>query len=324
MSAPLPDSESDAHDIPPPYDAVASSARPGASADLPPEKALPQHGSGEDGDGLALDLEPPPPFTVTPGTLILAPDSMLIRGTIPGARPLYQLSRPLNGHTMTVTLMNVPADRRLKEDGTMKEMWERDKLYKVYQHRDPYHINAPVADVSSQKPKQFDDVRLRKTSSIGLTGVRTSFEATWGDEDHRKTLYQARQKKGILEWRDRANTLVAVDNPATARRFQDESLEILVSLEKKHLDLMVALWLARIWHDTQAEGMKEDKVDAKQRKEEQKQLDKEEGRPYGPLHDMKEALGIGHGLKTSVDGLLPGGMPGISQSGRIKWGGSTR
>ncbi|KAI3391390.1 hypothetical protein diail_7445, partial [Diaporthe ilicicola] len=294
MSAPLPDSdESNVHDAPPPYDTVASPARPEASVELPPGKAPLHDGVEEDEDESALDSEPPPPFTATPGTLVLAPDAVLIRGTVPGARPLYQLSRPLNGHTMTVNLMNVPAGRRLKGDDTMKEIWERDKLYKIYKHRDLTNMNAQVAEVSSQKPKQFDDVRLKKTTSIGLTGVKTSFEATWGEEDNRKTLYQARQKKGVLEWRDRANTLVAGDNPKTARKFQEDSLEILVPLNKKQLDLIVALWVARIWHDTQAEGLKEDKEDAKQRKAEQRQLDKEEGRPYGPVHDMKEALGIG-------------------------------
>ncbi|KAK2613189.1 hypothetical protein N8I77_000116 [Diaporthe amygdali] len=317
MSAQLPDSEIDAHDAPPPYDAVAS---PGSSADLPPEK-VPPPDDIEDQDESVHDTEPPPPFTVTPGTLILAPCAVLIRGAIPGARPLYQLSRPLNGHTMTFNLMNMPANRRLKEDGTLREIWERDKLYTIYKHRDLTRMNAQIAEVSSQKPKQFDDVRLKKETSIGLTGVRNSFEATWGEEEKRKKLYHARQKKGILEWRDSADTLIAIDNPAVARKFQNESLEILVSLDKKHLDLLVALWMARIWHDTQAEGLKEDKEDARQRKAEQKQLDKEEGRPYGPVHDMKEALGIGYGLKTRADGLT-GGMPAISQSGRINWGGS--
>lgn len=317
MSAPLPDSEIVGNGAPPPYDSVSS---PGEPADLPQEKA-PLPDAIEDEDESALDSEPPPPFTVTPGTLILAPDAVLIRGPVPGARPLYQLSRPLNGHATTVNLMNVPADRQLKEDGTMEEILERDKLYKIYQHRDLANMSAPVAEVSSQRPRQFDGVRLKREKSLGFSGVKESFEATWGEEDNRKPLYQGWRKKGILEWRDSANVLVAVDKSAGAQKLQDESLEILVPLGKKHLDVMVGVWIARIWHDTQAEGQKEDKQEAKRRKSEQRQLDKEEGRPHGRVHDVKEALGIGHGVKGSSGGFY-GGMPATHPSGRINWGGS--
>ncbi|KAH8774444.1 hypothetical protein F5883DRAFT_546816 [Diaporthe sp. PMI_573] len=318
MSAPLPDSQIDGSGAPPPYDAVSS---PGAPADLAQEKA-PLPDAIEDQDESALDSEPPPPFTVTPGTLILARDAVLIRGAVPGARPLYQLSRPLNGHATMVTLMDVPAQRRLNGDGTIEEVQERDKLYKIYQHRDLANLSTSVAEVSSQKLGQLEGVRLRKETSMGLTGMKESFDATWGDEDSRKPLYQARQKKGILEWRDSANKLVAVNIPAGAQRLQDESLEVLVSLGKKHLDLIVALWMARVWHDTQAEGLKEGKQEAKRRKSEQRQLDKEEGRPSGRIHDMKEALGIGYGVKGPSNGFYPGGMPATSPNGRIDWGGS--
>lgn len=318
MSAPLPDSQTDGSSAPPPYDAVSST---GAPADLPQEEA-PLPGAIEDQDESALDSEPPPPFTVTPGTLILAHDAVLIKGPVPGARPLYQLSRPLNGRATMVNLMNVPADRRLKEDGSMEEVQERDKLYKIYKHRDLANLNASVAEVSSQKPGQFEGVHLRKETSMGLTGMKESFEATWGDQDVRKPLYQGRQKKGILEWRDGANALVAVNSPAGAQWPQNESLEVLVPLDKKHLDLIVALWMARVWHDTQAEGLKEEKQEAKRRKSEQKQLDKEEGRPYGRINDMKEALGIGYGVKGPTNGLYPGGMPATGPNARINWSGS--
>lgn len=318
MSAPLPDSGIDAHDAPPPYDAVSS---PGAPADLPPEKAPLPH-DVEDAAESALDSTPPPPFTVTPGTLILEPDAVVIRGAVAGGRPLYQLSKPLNGHAMSVTLIEVPEGRMLQCDDTLSSVWEEDKLYRIYAHRDLANMNAQVAEVSAQKPRQFHGVRLKKGSSVGLTGVKEFFDATWGDDLNRKTVYQARQKKGVLEWRDATDRLVAIDKLAVPRRSQEESLDILVSLDKKNLDFMVALWVARIWHDTQAEGQKEDKQDARRRKAEQKQLEKEEGRPHGPVHDMKEALGIGYGVKGPSNGLYPGGMPGTNQSGRINWSGS--
>lgn len=319
MSAPLPDSGIDAHDAPPPYDAVSS---PGAPADLPPEKA-PLPDNVEDEAESALGSVPPPPFTVTPGTLFLAPDDVLIRGTVSGVgRPLYQLSKPLNGHVMSVTLIEVPERRMLQYDDTLSSVCEEDKLYRIYEHRDLANMNAQVAEVSAQKPRQFHGVHLKKVSSMGLTGAKESFEATWGDELNKKTIYHARQKKGVFEWRDATDRLVAIDNPAVDRSSQEESLDIFVSLDKKNLDFMVALWIARIWHDTQAKGKKEDRQVAKQRKSEQKQLDKEEGKPYGLVHDVKEALGIGYGVKGPSNGLYPGGMPATNQSGRINWGGS--
>lgn len=317
MSAPLPDSGIDTHDAPPPYDAVSG---PGPPVELAPEKTpLPDYVADEAES--ALDSEPPPPFTVTPGTLVLAPNDKLIRGNISGVgRPLYQLSKPLGGQPMSVTLIDVPEHRLLYDDDTP---WRQDdQLYKIYEHRDLANMNAQVAEVSAQKPRQFYGVRLKKATSMGLTGVKETFEATCGDELNKKILYQALRKKGVLEWREATNRLVAIDHPAVDRKSQEESLEILVSLDKKHLNLMVALWVARIWRDTQAEGKKEDKQVAKQRKSEQKQLDKEAGKPRGPLHDVKEALGIGYGVKGASNGIYPGGMPGTSQSGRINWGGS--
>lgn len=318
MSAPLPDSGIDAHDAPPPYDAVSS---PGAPADLPPEKA-PLPDNVEDEAESAFGLEPPPPFTVTPGTLFLAPNSVLIRSTAsPVGRPLYQLSKPLNGHVMSVIMMNVPEHRDLHDDGTMNGIAEEDKLYRIYEHRDLANMNSVEVTVSAQKPNQFHGVRLKKTSSFGLAGTKEFFEATCGDELNKKVLYQARKNKGIFEWRDGTNRLVAIDTPAIDRKSQEESLDILVALDKKHLDLLVALWMACIWHDTQAEGKKEDKQVAKKLKYGQRQLDKEEGKPHGPLHEMKEALGIGYGVKgPSSGGLYPGGMPGTNQNGRINWG----
>lgn len=315
MSAPLPDSAIAGYGAPPPcYDHVSS---PAAPADLPQEKA-PLPDAIEDQDESALDLEPPPPFTATPGTLILARDAVLITGQVPGARPLYQLSRPLDGHATMVTLLDVPASRRLKQDGTMDEVQDRDRLYKIYQHRDLASLDASVAEVSSQRPGQLEGVRLRRGTSMGLTGSKESFEATWGDEDNRKPLYHARQKKGVLEWRDSASRLVAVNHQG----LQDESLEVLVALGKKKLDLIVALWMARVWQDTQAEGQKEERQHAKRRKSEQRELDKKEGRPSGWIHDMKEALGIGYGVKGPTKGLYPSGMPTTNPSGRINWGGS--
>lgn len=322
MSAPLPDSGINAHDAPPPCDPVSS---PEAPADLPPEKALLPDDVDDEAES-ALNSAPPTPFTVTPGTLILEPGAVVIRGAVARGRPLYELSKPLNGHAMSVTLIEVPERRIVSYDGILDDdAWEEDNLYRIYEHRDLANMNAQVAEVSAQNPRQFHGVRLKRESSMGLTGAKESFQATWGDELNKmEIMYHARRKKGVLEWRDATNRLVAVDDPAVDRGSQVDSLNILVSLDKKNLDLMVALWIARIWHDTQAKGKREDKQVAKRRKSEQKQLDKEEGKPYGLVHDVKEALGIGYGVKGPSNGLYPGGMPGNNQDGRINWGGSKR
>ncbi|KKY32181.1 hypothetical protein UCDDA912_g07857 [Diaporthe ampelina] len=204
---------------------------------------------------------------------------------------------------MSVLLMFVPEYRALHwDDHTMLGVEEKEKLYRIYEHRDLASMNSRVAQVSAQHPGQFHGVYLKKGSSFGLTGVKESFEATWGDDLNRKTVYQARQNKGCLEWRDSTEKLIAIDNRTASRGHQEESLNILVSLDKVHLDFLVALWVARIWHDTQAEGQKEDKKNVTRRKSEQKQLDKEEGRPHGPLHDVKEALGIGKKVYNLVEG----------------------
>lgn len=318
MPDPLPDSASAGYGEPPPYDSVSS---PGAPADFPQEKR-PIPDAIEDQDESALDLEPPPPFTVTPGTLILARGAVLVRGQVPGARPLYQLSRPLDGHATMVTLLNVPENRDLKEDGTLEQVQEGDKLYKIYKHRDLANLDASVAAVSSQKIGQLEGVRLKKEASVSFTGRKEYFEATWGEDDSRKPLYQARQNKGILEWRESSTRLLAASSLNGTQSLQDESLEVLVALNKKDLDRIVAVWMARVWLDTQAEGLKEERQEAKRRKSEQRELDKQEGRPHGRIHDMKEALGIGYGVKGPSHGLYPGGMPTTDSNGRINWRGS--
>ncbi|POS72632.1 hypothetical protein DHEL01_v208973 [Diaporthe helianthi] len=85
-------------------------------------------------------------------------------------------------------------------------------------------------------------------------GTKKCFEGTWGDDDSRKPLYLVQQKKGVLEWRNSFNELVAVNSPASAQSRQDESLQVLVALEKKDLDVIVAVWMARVWLDTQNRG----------------------------------------------------------------------
>lgn len=313
--------------VPPPaYAACTTESEP--SEGLKPEKEplSPSEELLKDDHELgSTSSQPPPPFSITPGTLILQPHSYVIQGTATGARPFYQLSRPLNGHAQATCLINVPAGRPLGEGGTLQTVRDRDRLYRFYHEHDPLRRHAASLEVvvSGQHRDQFSGVKLRKAHCVGLKGVRSSFTAILADEEGRRcTLYQARPGKGVLEWHDAEGTLVAVETPAVDRRMEEERLEVVLALDRRHLDLIVALWVARIYQDSQEEGAREDKKDAKQRKAEKRQLDKEEGRPTGVLHNMKEALGIGNGLKPGprLPGLL-GGLPAVNENGRINWGG---
>lgn len=272
-----------------------------------------------DDHDIATDSNSPPPFSVTPGTLVIAPQSILIRAKVADARPLYQVLKPLNGHAMSNCLLDVPANRLLREDGALKTVRQRDELYRVYRPRSSIREHTRELVVSGQHSDQFSGVWLRKGFLVGITGTKTCFEASSRDEEgHVRTLYLARPKKGVLEWHDGGGTLIAIETPAVDRTMEEESLEIMTHLDKRHLDLMVALWVARIYQDTQEEGAKEDKEDAKQRRAQQKELDKQNGKPHGLMHDMKEALGIGYGVKRTLTGRQ---FPSTKDNGRINWGG---
>lgn len=267
----------------------------------------------------------PPPFSITPGTLILEPHSVLIHGPVAGARPLYQLTRPLNGHVSATCLIDMPATRPLREDGTLRTIRPRDELYAVQKPRLPSSSQAKdVLVTSRQRDGQFEEVRLRKGVRVGLAGLGSHYEACSDAENrHSRVLYHASQrKKGVLEWHDGGGTLVAVERLGEAARAEGQTLEVMIPLDKMYLDLLVALWIARIYQDTQEQGEREEKQDAKQRKADQKQRDKEEGRPAGLLHDVKEALGIGYGLNANslMVKRLYGGFPNLKDNGKIDWG----
>lgn len=306
---------------PPPYAEAVGAAAPQTPLDLSPTTQRLAEDLLEEDDALASNSPAPPPFSVTPGTLLIAPQALLIHSPIAGARPLYQLLNPLNGHATHNLLIDIPATRRLKPDGTLlRAPRDRDQLYRLQR---PHVLfvkpNVREVAVSGQHGEHFGDVLLRKESAVGITGVKCSYAALSPDEAGRaRTLYQARLKKGVWEWHDGGGTLVAVETPAVDRQVQEESLEIVVALDKRHLDLVVALWVARIYQDSQEEGEREDREDARHRKAEQKELDKQEGKPHGVLHDVKEALGIGHGAKRSGLGMMS--WTGTKDDGRINWG----
>jgi hypothetical protein len=133
-------------------------------------------------------------------------------------------------------------------------------------------------------------------------------------------LYHAKQRKGFVEWKDMKWKAVAIEMPAVDRDSDAEKLEVLVPLDKKMLDMMVAVWVARVWQDATIEGLKKEERHAKMRKEEQKLRDTEEGKPHERLHDMKEALGIGYEVKKGPRSAnMFTGLPTTGDDGRIKW-----
>lgn len=241
-------SSRDSAEPPPSYAACTGTA--GDISDLPPEKQRMTDDLLQDDNDLASNSHPPPPFSLTPGTLILSPHTVLIHSPVSGARPLYQLSDRLSRHALRTRLMSVPPTRPLQQDGTMKSVWGKDELYHIYEAHPAFTRQDKGVIISGQHSEQFGAVRLRTDVSIGITGLKLKYNVFSADEEkHPRLLYHAKQKKGVIEWHDGGGELVAVESRAENSMHDEEVLDIKVSLDKRHLDLIVALWVARIWQD---------------------------------------------------------------------------
>ncbi|PSR80311.1 hypothetical protein BD289DRAFT_485042 [Coniella lustricola] len=238
------------HSAEPPPSYSASVGISADEPDLPPDKQRLNEDLIRDDNDLASNSHPPPPFSVTPGTLVLSPYSKLIHSPVSGARPLYQLSDPLNRHALNTSLMSIPITRLLNEDGTMKTVRSKDELYHIYEAHPAFTRLDKGVIISGQHAEQFGGVRLRRDISVGITGLKTVYDVLSVDESkHPRRLYHAKQKKGVLEWHDGGGELIAVESRAEGSMMDEEALEIKIPLDKRHLDLMVALWVARIWQE---------------------------------------------------------------------------
>ncbi|KAF3768142.1 hypothetical protein M406DRAFT_70236 [Cryphonectria parasitica EP155] len=287
----------DAGSSEPPPSYAACVGNLGDVADFPPEKQHMNEDLLEDSIDLASNAHPPPPFSITPGSLVLAPQTVTIRPPISGARPLYQLSKPLGNNAVApcLSLFEVPATRQLEENGTLKTVDMSDGIYHIREAEMALRKQERAVVISGQRHDQFSGVQLRKETSMGITGMKNTFDVISDDEtNHPRLLYHARFKKGILEWHDGGGELIAIETPSADKTLAEERLDIVVSMDKPHLDLMVALWVARVWQDTEESGLKEDTKEAKKRKTLKREPVKQEGKHYGILHGMKEALKIGH------------------------------
>ena len=96
---------------------------------------------------------------------------------------------------------------------------------------------------------------MLRRSADGTGLVATNQGDVWGSRG--ELIYCARLNGGVMEWTDGKGRLVAIDYMATDRS-SPESLEILVPLSRKLLDMLVAVWISRIHQDTQREGERED------------------------------------------------------------------
>ena len=149
--------------------------------------------------------------------------------------------------------------------------------------------NPRCTAISAQNKKLVQGTILTKCLGFGAAWEARSHGVDWRSEN--TLLYSAKHKsKGTLEWKDEKGTVVAVETCAGDFKTDVEELEILVPLEKMMLDVLVAIWVARIFHEVKKIGVKEEKQDEKIRKEEQKARDVEEGKPHGKLHDREFIL----------------------------------
>jgi hypothetical protein len=264
-------------EAPPSYDTTVSQP-----AILSPGNSPQPEEPGEEDDIPDYD---PPPFTLSPITLTLAPTSILI--TPPTSpRTLYQLTRPLTGHTRTTSLAEILPSSKINSDGTLQNMRDRQILYKIYEHM-AIPRNPRATAVSAQHKKLIQGTVLKQGHAFGSGAV---WEARARGEDRMSEntlLFSAKRQKGVVEWKDAKGTLVAVEMPAVDRGEESEILEVLVPLEKKMMDMIVAVWVARVHQVTEIEGKKEEMAEAKTRKQEKRAQDAAEGKPHGKMHDCE-------------------------------------
>jgi hypothetical protein len=277
---------------------------------------------------LAPDEQPeippfdPPAFSMSPITLSILPNSFLIQatlnsgGTFPTTHHLYELTQSLDGHCSNTTIADIPPGARLRADGRCCTIWKKQLLYKICQ--DVVVPRSPrVTAISAQNRNLIQGTFLKRGMGFGRSWEARSHGPDWQSEN--TLLYHAKQSKGFIEWKDAKEKVIAVEIPAVHRESDVEKLEILEPLDKQMFDMLVAVWIARVWQDARVEGLRQEE-DAKKRKEEQEARDKEDGKSHGKLHDMKEALGIGYGVKHGPrNACMFTGPPTIRDDGRIKW-----
>jgi hypothetical protein len=210
----------------------------------------------------------PPPFTLTPATLTILPNSMLISTCTPNITTcaLYELSRPLSGYARSVGIADIGSQSKLGENGMFKDLKEKETamIWRVGGNLDSGMV------ICDQKTRRSLVLRTKAHwSGKGWEVKGEEKEGTWQ--------YSGKLKKGVVEWKDGKGDLTAVEMPAVDRKREAEKLEVLVEIEKADMDLLVACWVARILQGMQKEGEKE-------MKEEQWRIGATEGKLHGRLY----------------------------------------
>ena len=81
-----------------------------------------------------------------------------------------------------------------------------------------------------------------------------------------------------FEWRDQKGRIVAVEYRGSARRNDEEKLEILEPLGKKCLDMLVAVWVARIFQDSLKDLAREIEAEKRRKKMERRTSSDSQGK----------------------------------------------
>jgi hypothetical protein len=270
------------------------------------------------------DIPPfdPPAFSISPITLSIQPNSFLVvpipdaSTAFPITRALYELIQPLNGRYSSTAIAEISSYARLRDDGRCRRIWDNQFLYSIKQLNDIV-LGPKAIAISAQRKRLIQGTVLRRQWGFRKSWEARSHNIDREGEDQTELLYNAKQNRDVIEWKDARGKLVAMEIPATDRTKIAEKIQILVQLDKTLLDMLVAAWVARIWQDVRNDVLKAEEEDAKVRMDEQKMRDG----PRGKLHEVKEALGFGHGLKIGGprSANLFSGPPTLRDDGRIKW-----
>ena len=173
-------------------------------------------------------------------------------------RALYELTHPLDGHAHEVGIVEIYPKRRLDSQGRIKNLVPKDIQYKISEKHNYFPFSRHTA-INGVGKRSIRGTVLKKTITLGLA---TIWEAKSYSEDwfgRNTPLYHAQARdEPTMEWKDAKGEVVAIDTWPADHEGEEWNLEILVPLEKKMLDMMVAVWVARIFQETEKNGRVEE------------------------------------------------------------------
>jgi hypothetical protein len=205
----------------------------------------PTHSQSDSNSTISSDA--PPAFSVSPITLILEPGSTIVRPIYEEeveTRALYELTLPPNGVNRSLFLAEVPSITRLNKSGHLPQIEKRHHLYKISETQEG---SQKYTAIDGRKTRSMHGTMLR-SSEDGTSLVATDRGNAWGNQG--RLIYCARKNGEVMEWTDCRGRVVAIDQVAPESGVS-ETLQILVPLNRKWLDMLVAVWVSRIQQDAQ-------------------------------------------------------------------------